>query len=32
MEEGLAGLFVTHPKVEERVKRLRALDAAQEAA
>jgi heat shock protein HtpX len=26
MEEGLAALFVTHPKVEERVRRLRALD------
>src|ERR687886_68871 len=25
-EEGLAGLFVTHPPVGERVKRLRALD------
>ena len=25
-EEGLAGLFVTHPPVEERVRRLRALD------
>jgi heat shock protein HtpX len=25
-EEGLAGLFVTHPPVEERVQRLRALD------
>lgn len=25
LEEGLAALFVTHPKVEERVKRLRAL-------
>jgi heat shock protein HtpX len=26
MEEGLAALFVTHPKIEERVRRLRALD------
>jgi heat shock protein HtpX len=26
MEEGLAALFVTHPPVEERVRRLRALD------
>ncbi len=26
LEEGLAALFVTHPKVEERVRRLRALD------
>ena len=25
-EEGLAGLFVTHPPVGERVRRLRALD------
>ena len=25
-EEGLAGLFVTHPRVDERVRRLRALD------
>ena len=25
-EEGLAALFVTHPKAEERVRRLRALD------
>ena len=25
-EEGLAGLFVTHPPVDERVRRLRALD------
>ncbi|HET8893108.1 MAG TPA: M48 family metalloprotease [Gaiellaceae bacterium] len=32
MEVGLAALFVTHPKVEERVRRLRALDAAQAAA
>ena len=28
MEVGIAALFVTHPKVEERVRRLRALDAA----
>jgi heat shock protein HtpX len=27
MEEGLAALFVTHPRVGERVRRLRALDA-----
>jgi heat shock protein HtpX len=26
MEEGLAALFVTHPEVAERVRRLRALD------
>jgi heat shock protein HtpX len=26
LEEGLAALFVTHPKVEERVRRLRGLD------
>ena len=26
LEEGLAALFVTHPKVSERVRRLRALD------
>lgn len=26
MERGLAALFVTHPRVEERVRRLRALD------
>lgn len=26
LEEGLAALFVTHPPVEERVRRLRALD------
>jgi heat shock protein HtpX len=32
MEEGLAALFVTHPKLEERVRRLRALDTTQEAA
>jgi heat shock protein HtpX len=32
MERGLAALFVTHPKVEDRVRRLRALDTAQEAA
>ena len=32
MERGLAALFVTHPKVEERVRRLRALDTAQAAA
>jgi heat shock protein HtpX len=32
MEQGLAALFVTHPPIEARVQRLRALDAAQEAA
>lgn len=32
MEQGLAALFVTHPKVDDRVKRLRALDTSQEAA
>jgi heat shock protein HtpX len=32
MEQGLAALFVTHPKVEERVRRLRALDTNQAAA
>jgi heat shock protein HtpX len=26
LEEGLAALFVTHPRIEERVRRLRALD------
>ena len=26
MEQGLAALFVTHPKVEDRVRRLRSLD------
>jgi heat shock protein HtpX len=26
MEEGIAALFVTHPKIEERVRRLRGLD------
>jgi heat shock protein HtpX len=31
-EEGLAALFVTHPKVGERVRRLRALDTHQAAA
>jgi len=31
IEEGLAALFVTHPKVAERVKRLRALAPAEEA-
>ena len=30
MEEGLAALFVTHPKVDERVRRLRALAPAEE--
>jgi heat shock protein HtpX len=32
METGLAALFVTHPKIAERVHRLRALDATKEAA
>jgi heat shock protein HtpX len=32
MEEGLAALFVTHPPIEARVQRLRALDTAREAA
>jgi heat shock protein HtpX len=32
MEVGLAALFVTHPRIEERVRRLRALDATKEAA
>ena len=32
MVQGLAALFVTHPKVDERVKRLRALDTSQAAA
>ncbi len=32
METGLAALFVTHPKLGERVQRLRALDTTQEAA
>jgi heat shock protein HtpX len=32
MEKGLAALFVTHPPIEERVRRLRALDTAEEAA
>jgi heat shock protein HtpX len=31
LEEGLAALFVTHPPVEERVRRLRALDPARRA-
>jgi heat shock protein HtpX len=26
LNEGLAALFVTHPRVEERVQRLRAMD------
>ncbi len=26
LEQGLAALFVTHPKVEERIRRLRSLD------
>jgi heat shock protein HtpX len=32
IEEGLAALFVTHPKVEDRVRRLRELDATEKAA
>jgi Zn-dependent protease with chaperone function len=32
MEVGLAALFVTHPPLETRVQRLRALDTTQEAA
>jgi heat shock protein HtpX len=32
MVQGLAALFVTHPPLGERVKRLRALDTSQEAA
>jgi heat shock protein HtpX len=32
VEEGLAALFVTHPKLEERVRRLRTLEADKEAA
>lgn len=32
LETGLAALFVTHPPIEARVQRLRALDTAQEAA
>jgi heat shock protein HtpX len=32
LEEGLAALFVTHPKVSERVKRLRALSPTSEEA
>jgi heat shock protein HtpX len=32
LEVGLAALFVTHPKVEERVRRLRALDTSAAAA
>jgi heat shock protein HtpX len=32
MDEGLAALFVTHPPLVERVRRLRALDPHQEAA
>ena len=31
-EEGLAALFVTHPKIADRVQRLRALDTSKEAA
>ncbi|MGH2972250.1 MAG: M48 family metalloprotease [Gaiellaceae bacterium] len=31
MEDGLAALFVTHPKIEERVRRLRASDTTEEA-
>ncbi len=32
LEEGLAALFVTHPKLEARVQRLRALETTKEAA
>jgi heat shock protein HtpX len=32
LEQGLAALFVTHPKVEERVRRLRALDTTEKVA
>jgi heat shock protein HtpX len=32
MEQGLAALFVTHPRVEERMRRLRALDTTEKAA
>jgi heat shock protein HtpX len=32
IEQGLAALFVTHPKVDERVRRLRAFDTTQAAA
>jgi heat shock protein HtpX len=32
LEKGLAALFVTHPKIEDRVRRLRALDVTPEAA
>jgi heat shock protein HtpX len=32
MEEGLAALFVTHPKAEERIRRLRGLDGGEKAA
>jgi len=32
LEKGLAALFVTHPPVEERVRRLRSLDATEQAA
>jgi heat shock protein HtpX len=32
LEKGLAALFDTHPKIEDRVRRLRALDATPEAA
>jgi heat shock protein HtpX len=31
-DEGLAALFVTHPRIEERVRRLRAVDTQQAAA
>jgi heat shock protein HtpX len=32
LEQGLAALFVTHPRIADRVQRLRALDASKEAA
>jgi heat shock protein HtpX len=32
MEEGVAALFATHPKIADRVQRLRALDTTKEAA
>lgn len=32
LEKGLAALFVTHPPIEERIRRLRALDTTEQAA